>query len=58
MVKKEEKLENDISNWEKSIQKAKDDIKTNIKEQEKKKQEVVEQTKVVQELDKKKKSIK
>jgi hypothetical protein len=58
LVKQEEKLKNDISDWEKSIQKAKDDIKSNAKEQEDKKQEITEQSKVVEGLDKRKKSIK
>jgi len=58
LVKEKEKLENDIDHWKSSISKAQEDIKTNISDQESKKNEVDKQAKVVDDFSKKMKSLK
>ena len=58
LVKQKDKLEKDITNWEKSIEKAKDDIKENLKNQENKKKEIESQSKVVQAIKDKEKAVK
>ena len=51
-------LEKNIEDWKKSIEKAKNDIQTNLKNQDKKKVEVEEQKKVVQGVEQKEKAVK
>ncbi len=58
LVKEKEKLEHDINHWKSSITKAEDDIKSNISNQDLKKNEVNKQTKVVEDFSKKMKLLK
>lgn len=58
LEKKNEKLKRDIEEYKEKIKKAEDEIKNNESEIEKKKQEIANQNKVLEELKKKKESIK